>query len=35
MKRCGNSFIAIYLYWRFLAFETHIGCGVVLQPEDK
>lgn len=31
MARCGQ-YIAVYLYWRFLAFEIHIGSGVVLQP---
>jgi hypothetical protein len=26
MRRCGQ-YIAVYLFWRFFAFETHVGCG--------
>jgi len=31
MHRCGQ-YIAVYLFWRFIAFETHIERGVILQP---
>lgn len=35
MYRCGQ-YTAVYLFWRFLAFETHVGRGVILQPlEDE
>lgn len=33
MYRC--QYVVKYLFWRFLAFETHIGHGIVLQPLTK